>query len=319
MKLFISVIMFAFALIFVFLLIFKSQTHELSAMTIASPLPDELTEKFASVLGADALWKPREKEPKKDFAHPQLTAVAAISYDLTTDQLLYRKNDETKLPIASITKIMTALIALENGNISDTYVVSDAAAEVGEDSMGLSAGEELTLKDLLYGMMLPSGNDASEVVAGGSDFGRENFMYLMNKKAEDLGMTNTRFTNPTGREGDGFQYSTARDLLILARYAMKNKTFADVVSTVEYEILKTNDHEYYFLQNETNLLTSYPGVKGIKTGFTWEAGMCLVTYLEYDGHEIISVILNSQNRRDEMKKLLDYSLKRLGSVPPPHS
>ena len=99
---------------------------------------------------------------------------------------------------------------------------------------------------------------------------------------------------------------------------MNNLDFAEIVDTYEYEIPETKNHKYYFLKNDTNLLTSYPGVKGIKTGFTWEAGMCLVTYLEYDGSKIIAVLLNSQDRRGEMKMLLDYSLRVLGKTPPKH-
>src|SRR5690606_37799615 len=146
--------------------------------------------------------------------------------------------------------------------------------------------------------ILPSGNDAAEALADSSSVGRENFVYLMNKKAESLGLTDTYFTNPSGLEGDGNQYSTAYDLLVITRYALQNPEFAKIVSTYEHEIAETSTNKYYHLFNDTNLLTTYPGVKGVKTGFTYEAGMCLVTYLEYGGHKIIAVLLNSQNRRE---------------------
>ncbi len=140
----------------------------------------------------------------------------------------------------------------------------------------------------------------------------------MNKKAEDLGLTDTHFTNPTGLEGDGKQYSTVNDLLVITRYALQNPAFAEVAAIYEHNMEQTDKHKAYTLYNETNLITSYPGVKGVKTGYTDEAGMCLVTYLEYDGHKIIAVLLNASNRRQEMKDLLDYSLRAVGIKPPPH-
>jgi D-alanyl-D-alanine carboxypeptidase len=263
-------------------------------------------------------WSPANTMLLSRYNPPKITARSALSYDLATNQFVYQKNIYEKLPIASLTKIMTALVAIENEDLGKRIVVDKKSAEIGEDSMGLSAGEILTLEDLLYGLMLHSGNDAAEAIARSSTFGRENFIYLMNKKAQDLGAINTNFTNPSGLEGDGDQYSTAYDLLIITRNALENKVFEKIVSTVEYKIPKTEEHKEYDLFNETNLLTSYPGVRGVKTGFTDEAGYCLVTYLEYGGHRIIAVLLNSKNRRDEMKDLLDYSLRSLGAVPPKH-
>lgn len=283
---------------------------------IESPLPEFLTNAFPSVLGID-LWKPKLNEAPYQKSI-DLSAASAISYDITQDKMLYAKNIKAKLPIASLTKIMTAIVAMENGNLTDKITISKSASEIGENSMGLTYGEVLRLEDLLYGLILLSGNDAAEAIAEGSRFGRENFVYLMNKKAEDLGLSDTHFTNPSGLEGDGKQYSTVSDLLIFAEYALKNPAFGKIVSTVEHEIPYSSDHKYFYMFNETNLLTSYPGVKGIKTGYTFEAGLCLVTYLEYQGHKIIAVILNAQNRRQEMKDLLDYSLRLLNVTPPPH-
>jgi len=288
--------------------------------SIKSPLPDLLTKSFPNIFGSSQIWKPNiERVKESSIKMPEITATAAISYDLSEEKLLYDKNSRSKLPMASLTKIITAIVALENEPIDKTFVVNRFAAEIGENTMGLSEGEKLTLEELLYGLILHSGNDAAETIVQGSRFGRGNFIYLMNKKAEDLGLTDTHFTNPTGLEGDGNQYSTAYDLLVVARYALLNPIFAKVVSTVEYEIPYSSNHKYLYLFNETNLLTSYPGVKGVKTGYTDEAGFCLVTYLEYEGHKIIVVLLNAENRRQEMKDLLDYSLRSLGVKPPPHS
>ncbi|HVZ67238.1 MAG TPA: D-alanyl-D-alanine carboxypeptidase family protein [Patescibacteria group bacterium] len=290
--------------------------------SIASPLPKILTKTFPGILGAEAeseYWKPNiDSVLDNGTKKPNLSAEAAIAYDVTTNTLLYERNIKTRLPIASLTKIMTATIALETMKLNDVLTVSKSAAEIGEDSMGLKEGDKLTLEDLLFGLVLKSGNDAGEVIAQDSPLGRDNFVYTMNKKAEDLGLTNTHFTNPTGLEGDGKQYSSAVDLLVMTRYALLDPDFTRIAATVEYEIPQTSDHSYYYLSNETNLLTSYPGVKGVKTGYTPEAGLCLVTFLDFKGHKIIAVLLNAQNRRQEMKDLLDYSLKTEGMVPPPH-
>jgi len=285
--------------------------------SIKSPLPESLSNIFPQVLGSSDHWYPSITPSKNQSL--RLSAVSVLSYDLNDEKMLFGYEETKKLPIASLTKIMTAILAIENDNLGSTYTVSKRAALTGENAMGLTAGEKLTLEDLIYGMMLPSGNDAAEVIAEESKFGRDGFIYQMNKKAEELGMNNTYFTNPSGLEGDGHQYSTSIDLLILSRYAMKNKDFAKIVGTFEHEIPSTPDHKYFLLRNDTNLLTSYPGVKGIKTGFTWEAGMCLVTYYENDGAKIIGIIMNSQDRRGEMKELLDYSIRSLGKTPPKHS
>lgn len=281
--------------------------------TIASPLPKILVDGF---LRDSAFWQPDFSANASSQELFELNALAAISYDTTTNTLLYDKNSDARLPMASITKIMTAIIAIENLDLADKVAVTKSAAEIGEGTMGLSEGEVLTVEELLYGLLLQSGNDAAETIAQTSKFGRARFLHLMNKKAEDLGLSNTRFTNPSGLEGDGEQYSTARELIVLTNYAMKNPTFAKIVGTYEHIIPANNEHKEFHLFNETNLLTTYPGVKGVKTGFTYEAGMCLVTYLDYEGHQIISVLLNSPNRRDEMANLLDYSLVKLGVEPP---
>ncbi len=286
----------------------------------ASPLPELLNKTFPAVLGVtNQYWQPVNYIIENNkLKSPVLTAGSALSYDLTSDRFLYEKNIKKRLPIASLTKIMTALVALENYDINHEFSVTKNAANIGEDSMGLSQGEKLSLEDLLYGLILNSGNDSAETIAQGSNFGRSNFVYLMNQEAEQLGLSDTRFTNPTGLQGDGDQYSTVYDLLIMTRYALQNSDFAQAASTYEHDIPKTSQHKAYTLYNETNLLTSYPGVRGVKTGFTDEAGLCLVTYLNYDGHRIISILLNAENRRQEMKNLLDYSLKSLGVKPPAH-
>jgi D-alanyl-D-alanine carboxypeptidase len=236
---------------------------------------------------------------------------------LTDEKTLYEKNAELPLPMASITKIMTAIVATDHKRVDNKYLVKPTDL-VGENSMGLTAGEILTHEELLHGLVLVSGNDAAEVLASNT-LGRDSFIKAMNQKAKALGLKNTQFSNPSGLEGDGVQKTTSKELLILTRYALRNyPEFKKVVGIVEYAIPHSDKHKAFELFNETNLLTSYPGVKGVKDGYTPEAGLCLVTYLDYRGHELIGVILGSQNRRQEMKDLLDYSLTSIGINPPPH-
>ena len=307
------------AAVFFGLSIYNNYTaNKNSVGSITSPLPYLLSD-FLVANGDNKYWRPTPQLLDKKIVKPEVTAKSALAYDLTTNQFLYEKDIKTRIPLASLTKIMTAVIALENIKLDKEFTVTKSAAEVGENTMGLTEGEKLTLEELLYGLVLHSGNDAAETIAQGSQFGRDNFVYLMNKKAENMGLSDTHFTNPSGLEGDGKQYSTTYDLLVMTRYALENPEFASVVATVEKELPYSEKHKYLYLFNETNLLTSYPGVKGVKTGYTEEAGLCLVTYLEYNGHKIIAVLLNAQNRRQEMKDLLDYSLKTLGVKPPPHS
>lgn len=284
-----------------------------------SPLPDFLTLGFNRQATLLDLWSPFiEKIQGKEKGIPDYTAKSVLMYDLTTNKTLFEDNSTTQMPMASLTKIMTAIISLENKKSDDEYYVNGSAL-VGEDSMGLTSGEILTQEELLYGLMLPSGNDAAEVIASNYPDGRGAFIQAMNDKAKALGLKDTVFSNPSGLQGDGVQHTTASDLLVITRYALDNfPIFKKIVSTYEHDIPANANHKEFDLFNETNLLTTYPGVKGVKTGYTPEAGMCLVTLLEYQGHTIIGVILNSENRREEMRNFLDYSLQQLNITPPAH-
>lgn len=284
---------------------------------VVSPLPPSLTlEKNAEVRLLD-FWKPLLSRLQGSEALAP-TAKAALLVDLDSGETLYEREATTRLPMASLTKIMTAIVALEHPLPNNNYTVLEEHL-VGENSMGVTPGEVLTLEELLYGLLLPSGNDAAEVLAGNYSGGRSEFIHAMNQKAAALDLHDTNFTNPSGLQGDGDQYTTASDLASITKYALEHfPLFQKVVATFSHTIDQTPEHNAYYLENETNLLTSYPGVKGVKTGYTPEAGLCLVTYLDYDGHHLVGVILGSENRRAEMKDMLDYGLEKLGTTPPPH-
>lgn len=298
---------------------FLNSNPKSSSQSFLSPLPDYLTIAQNKQVTLLDLWAPFFGSAYgNEISAPKTSARAVMMYDLTNNKLLYEKNTKERLPMASLTKIMTAIVALENPKEDNAYSVTNEAL-VGEDSMGLKTGEVLSLEELLYGLVLNSGNDAAEVLARNFPEGRIAFIQAMNDKARALGLTDTRFSNPSGLQGDGTQYTTVSDLLVITKYALEKPLFAQVSSKAEHILTRTNTHQEYKLFNETNLLTSYPGVKGVKTGYTPEAGLCLVTFLDYKGHKIIGIILNSENRRQEMKDLLDYSLKILGIDPPKHS
>lgn len=286
--------------------------------SLVSPLPDFLFISQNSQASTLNLWEPDINDLIKGKNKPEVTAASALVYDLTTKKTIYAKNPKIKVPLASLTKIMTAIIALENKKQDDKYLVKKEDL-VGEDSMGLTENEVLTLEELLYGLILHSGNDVAETIASNYPHGRAAFIKAMNDKAKTLGLKDTNFTNPSGLEGDGVQYTTTYDLLVMTNFALTNfPLFAKVAETFEYTIPKTSTHKEFYMQNETNLLSTYPGVKGVKTGYTPEAGLCLISYLDYKGHKIIAILLGSSNRRDEMKELLDYSLAIQGITPPVH-
>ncbi len=306
----------ALSLVIVFTLHYKFNSN---FSQVVAPVPNYLNLSDNNQVSTISLWIPTLTNYLFGKSSvPQISAKSAFIYDTTTGKVLYSKNPVEKLPMASLTKIMTAIVGLEHQKADDEYLVTQSDL-VGEDSMGLTAGEKLSLQDLLYGLVLHSGNDAAETIASNYPGGRAVFIKAMNDKAKSLGLSNTNFTNPTGLEGDGNQYTTAYDLSVMTRYALIHfPLFDKVVATFDYTIPSTKTHKEYILENETNLISSYPGVKGVKDGYTPEAGLCLVTYLDYGGHKIIAVILGSDNRRQEMKDLLDYSLNSIGIAPPNH-
>ena len=283
---------------------------------LSSPLPKAvesiLGEKSDDFFYSENLWLPQDIITLAGANSPQVTAEAVYVIDITSDKVLYAKNIHERRPIASTVKIMTAAIALERAKPIEVFTVSENAAHIGEDFMGATVGEKYTLTELLYGLLLPSGNDAAEALAEGVGGSRVGFVKMMNEKASLLGLRDTKFVNPSGLDGDGEHYSSAYDLAVIAHYAWVNfPLFREVVGTYDTVLPYSDNHKYLYLQNQTNLLTSYPGVKGIKPGYTPDAGLCLVTLAERGGHQVLGVVLGSTDRRGDMEMLLNYSFATL--------
>lgn len=241
---------------------------------------------------------------------PDVNGMAGMVVELNSGTVVFEKNAHERRKIASITKVMTAIVALEHAELDKKIVISKKAAAVGENSMGLAAGEEYTLEELLYGLLLLSGNDAAYAVAEGVAGDTDTFIYWMNLKAEELGLKDTYFADPSGLNND--TYSTAYELVRLTRYALKDPNLRTIVKTVKIDLINPEKHATKELYNQTNLVDAYPGVLGLKTGYTGPAGLCLVTYAENDGIELVGVILKSNDRRTDMIKMLDHGFNTFG-------
>lgn len=239
-----------------------------------------------------------------DGSPPEISAESGLVVDINSGKIVFEKNSTKKMKIASLVKIMTAVVALEHKNLDERIVVSEKAAGIGENTMGISEGEVYTLEELLYGLLLNSGNDSAYAIAEGVAGSAEVFVDWMNIKAKELNLNDTEFFCPSGLNDD--TYSMAVDLVKLSRYAMQNEDFKRIVGIVDFELPYSERHKYLYLENQTNLLTTYPGVGGVKTGYTWEAGYCLVTYAKNEGIELIGVVLNSVNRKFDMLNLLNF-------------
>ncbi|MEL7632372.1 MULTISPECIES: D-alanyl-D-alanine carboxypeptidase family protein [Sporomusa] len=247
-------------------------------------------------------------------ALPELTAKSAIVIEASTGKVLYSKNATEQRYPASTTKIMTLITALEYGKLDDVVTASDQAAGTEGSSLWLTAGERLTLLDMLYGVMLVSGNDATVAVAEHISGSVENFAKQMTAKAHAIGAVNSNFTNSSGLP-DEQHYSTAHDLAKITAYGYKNQLFAQIVST-QHKVIpwpgKDHDRDLY---NENKMLWLYDGANGVKTGYTDAAGRCLVSAANRNGIQIIAVVLDSEHMWDDSIKLLDYGFSKLTQLP----
>jgi len=237
---------------------------------------------------------------------PDIPALAAILVEPATGDVLYEKNADQSVPMASTTKVMTAIVTLEHANLEDSTTVSADASAVGESSAWLQAGEVLTVEQLLHALMLQSGNDASVVLAEHVAGSEAAFVEMMNAKAQELGLEHSSFSNPHGLDAQG-HYTSARDLASIASYAMTIPKFREIVATPSYEIPWPGNPYPRVMENHNRLLKMYSYATGIKTGYTLGAGLCLAASAQKDGRELISVILNGgESYWDQTISLMEY-------------
>lgn len=238
---------------------------------------------------------------------PKLNARAAIIYDRTTNEVIWGKNENDKKAMASTTKIMTAIVVLEKANLNDVVTISKKAAGTSGSRLKLSEGDKVTVNDLLYGLMLRSGNDAAVALAEHVGGNIESFAELMNNKAKEIGLVSTHFVTPHGLDDEN-HYTTAYELAILTDYALKNETFAKIVNTKNTIININGVNRSIYNTNE--LLGYTEGVNGVKTGFTNNAGRCLVTSCTRNQNQIITVVLGCDTKKQrtlDSSKLIEYA------------
>ncbi len=228
---------------------------------------------------------------------------AEIVMELDSNRVLYSKNEHNKMFMASTTKILSAILVIERMNLSDIITITDKTINVEGSSIYLEKGEKLTVKDLLYGLMLRSGNDCAETLAVECSGSIEKFADLMNNKAIEIGAKNSHFTNPHGLHDDN-HYTTAYDLALISCYAMKNNVFREIVGTKSVTIPHTTRGYNRHLINKNRMLKEFDGTTGIKTGYTKKAGRCLVTSCIRNGMELVCVVLNCPPMFERSKTIL---------------
>lgn len=256
-----------------------------------------LLRKFTGILLSLALIFAVKIPARAELA---VSAKAAILMHADSGRVLYEKNADEHMLIASTTKIMTAIVVLEHCELDDLVEVDSRSAGIEGSSMYLKAGESYTVEDLLYGLLLVSGNDAASALALHVADSMEEFAELMNAKAAELGMTESSFKNAHGLDEEG-HYSTARDMAKLAAYCMGNEDFARIAGTVSHTVGEQT------LMNHNRLLREYDGCLGLKTGYTMAAGRTLVTCAERDGARYVCVTLNDPDDWDDHKALYDWA------------
>lgn len=234
-----------------------------------------------------------------------LSAKAAILIDAQTGTVIAEKNERQRLPMASTTKIMSALLLLESGDLDTQFKVDNNAIMVEGSSMGLCDDDIVTKRALCYGMLLPSGNDAANQTAVMLAGSTEKFAEMMNDRAKKIGLKDTNFVTPSGLHDEN-HYSTAYDMAVLTREALKNEDFREICGTKRAKLKFGNPPYERWLVNTNKLLTMYDGCIGVKTGFTDEAGRCLVSAAEKNGVTLICVTLNASDDWNDHKKMYDY-------------
>ncbi|NLJ85742.1 MAG: D-alanyl-D-alanine carboxypeptidase [Firmicutes bacterium] len=257
-------------------------------------------------------WEP-EFEYLSDYTKgPAIGAASAILLEGTTGTVLYAKNEHVRRPPASTTKILTGLLALEEGNLNDIVTISQRAAGIRGSSAHISPRQRIPLRDLLYGLLLPSGNDAAVAIAEHLAGSETAFIQIMNSRARELGAINSHFTNSHGLDHPD-HYSTAFDLAMITRVALLYPTFTETVGQKQHSA--DFEGSQWSWQNTNRLLFSFEGAEGVKTGTTGGAGHCLVAAASRDGRRLISVVLGSRNRWHDSANLLEYGFSEFHLLP----
>ncbi|MBI4099603.1 D-alanyl-D-alanine carboxypeptidase [Candidatus Microgenomates bacterium] len=246
--------------------------------------------------------------PKRifDVTPPYVTAESVVVLDLESGVPLYEINPTERLYPASLTKLMTALVAVDYYQPTQVLTVHRLAPVEAEADMGLEVGDQVNFRGLLYGLLVPSGADAAYTIADNYPGGIENFVYAMNKKAEALNMKGTHFANPSGFD-DPKNYTTAHDLALLTAVALKNDLINKVVATYGTTLADATGKKTYYLKTVNKFLGYLYGADGVKTGFTDWAGECLVSSVSRNGHRIVTVVLKSQDRFADSARLIEWA------------
>ncbi|MBQ3241886.1 MAG: D-alanyl-D-alanine carboxypeptidase [Oscillospiraceae bacterium] len=262
---------------------------------------------LAFLLAVTATVPLQEETPSAPFS---VDAKSYLLMEASTEQILAGKSIHERRAMASTTKIMTALLTLEQPKLDESFSVDAKAVQVEGSSMGLLPGDTVSLRTLAAGMLLSSGNDAANAAAVRIDGSVESFVERMNRRAKQLGLSNTRFETPSGLDGEN-HYSTAYDLAVLAKNALKNEDFAAICSQTKQKVCFGDPPYERTLSNHNKLLSSYEGCIGVKTGFTKKAGRCLVSAAERDGITLICVTLAASDDWNVHKNLLDWGFSQL--------
>lgn len=246
-------------------------------------------------------------EPSSTTPAPTIQASAYIITDLRSGKVLSGKKVGERRAIGSITKLMTALIILDENNLNDIIKVPESATKVEGSRIWLASGEKITIRDLIYGLLIHSGNDAAYTLAISNAGSVDKFVIKMNDKAGKLGLKNTHFTNPAGLDRDG-NYSTAEDIALLGSYAYRNSFIRYVVSIPKITIMSVNQQFKHELESTNTLLTRDPRFKGLKTGYTLEAGHSFAgVAILPNNATLLTVVLDSPDRFKESVKLVDWA------------
>ncbi len=274
------------------------------------PAPGQVLGAFTAAaeenLPVQTVLAPKEITENLGAAEPVLSARAALVFDFTSGQVLYQKNSAAKLQIASLTKIMTALVALEDPNYSKPIVITAADQIDVSPELHLRIGDKVMPRDLIFSMLIGSANDAA--LAIGNHFpNQEEFLQKMNTKAAELGMTSTNFTDPKGFDVAG-NYSSAADLYKLVNYALQTLPYSEVWKDSNYSFTSLNG-DRYFVRNSNDLVANHPSIHSIKTGLSPMAMQNMIIKRDLAGHSIVSIILNSEDRDADSLLLTDFIFK----------